>query len=178
MDQLISRQAAIDAICEDGTWLERQGCTEITMAERKQRDVDILSDLPSFSRDHENDRSAEPCEDAVSRKSVEEMLKNGLPTRGMWEIEGDVVKQTVCETLADALMDLEKLPSVTPKEQKWIPCSERLPDKNCRCLTTNDAWGAFEVDLNAWIDGQWLYPNDEPVAWMPLPEPWKREQHG
>lgn len=46
-EDLISRQAAIKAICEDGTWLESQGCTEITMAERKQRDADILSDLPS-----------------------------------------------------------------------------------------------------------------------------------
>lgn len=63
-----------------------------------------------------------------------------------------------------------------PEAQQWIPCSERLPDKNCRCLTTNDAWGAFEVDWNAWIDGQWLYPNEKPVAWMPLPEPWKGEQ--
>ena len=62
----------------------------------------------------------DPCEDAVSRKAVEEMLKNGFPARGMWEIEGDVVKQTVCETLADALMDLERLPSVTPKEQPEI----------------------------------------------------------
>ena len=46
MDELISRRAAIKAICEDGTWLERQGCTEITMAERKQRDADILEALP------------------------------------------------------------------------------------------------------------------------------------
>lgn len=59
---------------------------------------------------------------------------------------------------------------------RWIPCSERLPEKNCRCLTTNDAWGAFEVDWNAWIDGQWLYPNEEPVAWMPLPEPYEEEK--
>lgn len=60
----------------------------------------------------------DPCEDAVSRKAVEEMLKNGFPARGIWEIEGDVVKQTVCETLADALMDLGKLPSVTPKRKE------------------------------------------------------------
>lgn len=65
---------------------------------------------------------SKPCEDTVSRKAVEEMLQNGFPARGMWEIEGDVVKQTVCETLADALMDLEKLPSVTPKRKagRWI----------------------------------------------------------
>lgn len=48
MSDLIDRQAAITAICEDGTWLERQGCTEITMCERKQRDADILSELPTI----------------------------------------------------------------------------------------------------------------------------------
>ena len=58
-------------------------------------------------------------------------------------------------------------------EQWWVPCSERLPEKNCRCLTTNEAWGSFEVDWNAWIDGQWLYPNEKPIAWMPLPEPYR-----
>lgn len=51
MDDLIRRRAAIKAICEDGTWLESQGCTEITMAERKQRDADILGELPSAQTD-------------------------------------------------------------------------------------------------------------------------------
>lgn len=51
-DDLISRQAAIKAICEDGTWLESQGCTDISMAERKQRDADILSDLPAVDCYH------------------------------------------------------------------------------------------------------------------------------
>ena len=43
----ISRQAAIKAICEDGTMLERQGKYTMTMAERKQKDADILDSLPS-----------------------------------------------------------------------------------------------------------------------------------
>ena len=62
---------------------------------------------------------------------------------------------------------------------RWIPCSERLPEKNCRCLTTNTAWGAFEVDFNVWINGEWLYPNEKPIAWLPLPEPYRgRKQNG
>ena len=69
-------------------------------------------------------------------------------------------------------MELVKLPAVQP-EPHWIPCSERLPGKNCRCLTTNEAWGSFEVDWNVWIDGKWLYPNEKPIAWMPLPEPYR-----
>lgn len=47
LNDTISRQAAIKAICEDGTWLESQGCTDISMAERKQRDADILGELQS-----------------------------------------------------------------------------------------------------------------------------------
>lgn len=46
-DDTISRQDAINAICEDGTELERQGRYSLTMAERKQRDADILEALPS-----------------------------------------------------------------------------------------------------------------------------------
>lgn len=52
LNDTISRQAAIKAICEDGTWLESQGCTDISMAERKQRDADILSDLPAVDCYH------------------------------------------------------------------------------------------------------------------------------
>lgn len=50
----ISRQAAIKAICEDGTMLERQGKYTMTMAERKQKDADILDTLPPAQ--------PEPCE--------------------------------------------------------------------------------------------------------------------
>lgn len=64
------------------------------------------------------------------------------------------------------------------EEPQWIPCKEALPKKNCRCLTTNKAWGAFEVDWNVWLDGHWLYQNDQPVAWKPLPEPWEGEKDG
>ena len=52
MDDCISRQAAIKAICEDGTMLERQGKYTMTMAERKQKDADILDSLPSAQPEH------------------------------------------------------------------------------------------------------------------------------
>lgn len=61
------------------------------------------------------------------------------------------------------------------KQTRWIPVSERLPEENGRYLVTNSAWGAMEVDWNAWVNGAWLYPNTKPIAWMPLPEPYKAE---
>lgn len=62
MNDTISRQDAIKAICEDGTWLESQGCTEITMAERKQRDADILIDLPSIQPEQKRGKWIESTE--------------------------------------------------------------------------------------------------------------------
>lgn len=47
MSDLIDRQAAINAVCEDGTQLERQGQYSMTMVDRKYRDTEILEALPS-----------------------------------------------------------------------------------------------------------------------------------
>lgn len=52
MDELIKKQDAIKEICEDIEWLESQGCTEITLAERKERDVDIIKNLPPVQPNH------------------------------------------------------------------------------------------------------------------------------
>ena len=167
--------------------------------------IEKLSDLRSkFNCFNENERDAyhtlseaikvlseqpEPCEDAVSRKDVEEMLQNGFPARGMWEIEGDVVKQTVCETLADALMELEKLPSVTPKtEPQWIPATERLPEEYGNYLIS--IHGEDEPDIGTinpnnkrgWslCDASGFYwASDKSLivtAWMPFPEPYRAER--
>lgn len=46
MNDLISRRAAVDAICEDGTQRERQGQYSMTMVDRKYRDTEILEALP------------------------------------------------------------------------------------------------------------------------------------
>jgi len=45
MDDLISRQAAIEAICKEGTRLERNGT--VAMCEIKQWCIDLLERLPS-----------------------------------------------------------------------------------------------------------------------------------
>ena len=47
MNELIRKKDAIKEICEDIEWLESQGCTEIPLAERKERDVDIIKNLPA-----------------------------------------------------------------------------------------------------------------------------------
>ena len=65
---------------------------------------------------------------------------------------------------------LDHLSSEEP--QKWIPVSERLPEDYIRVLTTNSKIGVWEVDINSRNVAGWIYSSD-PVAWMPLPDPWK-----
>lgn len=47
MSDIISRQYAIKRFGEDGTWLERQGVTTLSLVEAKQRAVDLLESFPS-----------------------------------------------------------------------------------------------------------------------------------
>lgn len=70
-----------------------------------------------------------------------------------------------------------------PKINKWIPCSERLPevpedtdDKDCPEFNVMIEGASIATTLKyspdgAWFDDLgWVY---EVIVWMPLPEPWK-----
>ena len=77
-------------------------------------------------------------------------------------------------SLEDAEYTIERLPSA----QQWIPCSERLPKDDETVIVTRDDGtvkiATFEVGEieNGWQIGSW-YTEDNVVAWMPLPEPYK-----
>lgn len=58
--------------------------------------------------------------------------------------------------------------------QQWIPCSERLPERNGYYLVTGRQ-GA--VNKRLYQDGYW-YGNWAIIAWMPLPEPYKGDEDG
>lgn len=89
------------------------------------------------------------------------------------------------------------LPSAQP-EQRWIPCSERLPDaEDCPmdCMVTRRSKyvGNYTDMAVAEADGTWTHENwkaitikgkatcistrdADIIAWMPLPEPYKGEE--
>ena len=67
---------------------------------------------------------------------------------------------------------LEALPSAQP-EQRWIPCSERLPEANGRYLV----WMSFAppergIAVAEYCGGYWSIKTLI-SAWMPLPEPYR-----
>jgi hypothetical protein len=92
---------------------------------------------------------------------------------------------------------LIQLPSAKP-EQRWIPCSERLPEYNETVLTWDGNAFCVEkripyirdddgepIEGDWWVDDEYdeyesdYYPNlrdGAAIAWMPLPEPYKGER--
>ena len=89
---------------------------------------------------------------------------------------------------------IEALPSVQP--ERWIPVSERLPEKSGRYLVTRglnaagNLWNRVYIinysDLMGLKSGRiWWVGNvgksdfegiNDVIAWRPLPEPYKGEQ--
>lgn len=75
--------------------------------------------------------------------------------------------------------DLDKVPSVTPK-QRWIPCESKQPEPGGYYLVTKITFGwnctAYrEIDIARYDSDGW-HKADAVVAWMPLPKPWEGGQ--
>lgn len=59
------------------------------------------------------------------------------------------------------------------EQTRWIPVSERLPKKNDVYLVTMKDHEVYELSFS---NERWFVQgNDEIVAWMPLPQPYKAE---
>ena len=62
--------------------------------------------------------------------------------------------------------------------QKWIPVSERLPNRHQRvlCYFKYKPDSPDIISENTYIGGgMWMSESDNVVAWTPLPEPYKGE---
>lgn len=77
---------------------------------------------------------------------------------------------------------LRKVPSAQP-EQRWIPCSERLPEHGGRYLISvldginrRTTVAPYLPRCKAWtMTGRMAYW--KVIAWMPLPEPYREDDH-
>ena len=77
---------------------------------------------------------------------------------------------------------INKIVDELEKQPKWIPCSERLPERDENVLTYHRN-ESFDYQYVSWIDdysGKWAgfigNLSDEVLAWMPLPEEYKDEE--
>ena len=63
----------------------------------------------------------------------------------------------------------------------WIPCSERLPEKNDVYLVAINSYGCPTRDVDGFVSQsvrKWEMYGKSVVAWMPLPEPYKASPTG
>lgn len=86
---------------------------------------------------------------------------------------GNLYHEGIAQGLDDAAGILGKVRC--EEEQQWIPCSERVPEEDGYYLVTNSKWGAPWREITLWVTDGWSSDN-KPIAWMPLPEPWKGEE--
>ena len=166
MDDLISRQATIDAILAELTKRERKNLLHTwSTVEVKYFVADMLEKLPSVQSEYSLDEWCTDCKEYDQKKHCCPRFNR-------------VIRETVEEVRQNAL-----------SEQRWIPCSERMPEKyigEWLCCTDDGQVlvlpydtpgdGSKECVFYRWDDDGYMYETYNVVAWMPLPQPYKGER--
>ena len=86
-------------------------------------------------------------------------------------------------TLGDFDKMVEPLNSEVQSEPHWIPVTERLPESKEEdleyptvliCFENEEIMlGCFYESTKEWGTGEYFDKKCDPIAWMPLPEPYK-----
>lgn len=123
----------------------------------------------------------------MTREEAAKVLKL---ERASWSANPNLkVAQCLCDAYDMAIKALE--------QTRWIPVSERMPEKNGECLVTVSSFCgeivfkcSFSTDLHKvdeynfsehicgfyGIDSEWgFYEINDVIAWMPSPESYKAE---
>jgi len=68
---------------------------------------------------------------------------------------------------------IEQLPPAQP-EQRWIPCSERLPEEGQNCLVCDKGSIGIDAYIGHGNPYNWKWYMRDYEAWIPLPEPYMK----
>lgn len=100
------------------------------------------------------DEEIEKCKEAYNKKDFQSLIEHKYAESSYYK----------------AIQKVKDMPKV----DEWIPCSERLPKDKEEVIITDSNKNVRKITFN-----MWLYENPQyshniiPIAWMPLPEPYK-----
>lgn len=153
MDDMISRRAAIDAICKDGIQRERQGQYSITMVDRKYLDTEILEALPS----------AQPGWIPVTER---------LPENEQEVFVTVEVRPIGCKPRRRVIKAFYTDGKHTDADSAytWYELEELDCDDNGNIIIPEGWWEAVDYS------DEFNMIDDFVVAWRELPEPWEGRQ--
>ena len=155
MTDYISRQDAIDALCQ--------------VDEYNSRSISAIKHLPSAHLVNDSQGDYIRRQDAIYAlavyiHNVDKVMGNGL------------LSEDDCKDSAHSVLD------DVPSAQRWIPCSERLPEEGVEVMTTFEiiSNGKTRVEQGSYLYHGWCLAYDNlrlashirVIAWMPLPEPY------
>lgn len=100
------------------------------------------------------------------------------------EITVEMLKSASLEAIEDFFSGIinddnndEKVTIVDAEVPQWIPCSERLPERDQICIVTDETrrntyeYGFHDETYDE--ETGWTYLGHKIIAWMPLPEPYQ-----
>lgn len=209
MDDTISRRALLDVV-ESVDWYHQNKNGEMVHGANSD-DHQAWYKAEDIYKAIENVPPAQPgCEDVVPRTSVEYICRKNTVSTNPYEHKyhdkfiqfmddpeiSDFGRWQHSNGFNTALVavrcDLDKVPSVTPKQPGWIPVTERPPEESEQQRTgylatvTRDGWARPRVvyvewetttvrgkKVSRWIWNDKLFPEYwSLVAWIPLLAPY------
>lgn len=102
--------------------------------------------------------------DLISRQAVIRWVKTECNPYGKPTLDFESGKRV--------MKHLEQMPSAQP-EQRWIPCSERLPEEGQNCLVCDKGSIGIDTYIGHGNPYNWKWYVRDYEAWMPLPKPCK-----
>ena len=124
-----------------------------------------------FKKGRQNDKEREGMkDDTISRQAAIDAL-NGMKIYRPLDSDRWVI--------SDCINKIVNLPSAE-RRGRWIPCSERMPDKSGEYFITLKYDDGVTSIMLSWFYGKekcWSYKNANVVAWMPTPEPYKEKSN-
>jgi len=192
MSDLISRQAAIDAhyeycnkhpdagfpvwslkILEDLPTAQPEPCVDtIDALDESIKHFDDMAEECRRNANIEQNDYMDMRDDAAEYRQLSIWLNELKWLRERFQSQPDLEEAYICgETEAEARFHAQ---------QRWIPCSERLPDEEVLCCDTRGemiiGYPYSDEESNTGFSAEYddVFMIDC-AAWMPLPEPYRKE---